>query len=775
MVRDPYLEREKQRYANPIASRELILDTIKKIGKPQTAQQLAAKLNLHTPEQLVALGRRLHAMEVEGQVARNRRDAFGLISHMDLRIGVVRGNKDGSGMCILENGDAPLYLSNLQMQRVFDGDRVVVSPRIRLPEGDQECVISDILQRNTQTLIGTLVVGRDATFVEPRNKRIRHRIVVKSVSPDIPRGALVEVDITQQPSRHIPPEGRVVGNLSSPHNQLNEIQIALRTHNLATDWPDAVIAEAQSLPAIATDTTYTDREDLRSLAFVTIDGNDSRDFDDAIYCEKRKGGGYRLLVAIADVSHYVAIGSELDQCALHRSNSVYFPRQVVPMLPERLSNDLCSLNPRVDRLVMVCEMHLSKSGECKDYWLYQGVMRSHARLTYDEVNAWFEGNPLKADNQDAPIHANLTQLQHCYTHLENRRKKRGALTFDIPEYVLSFSPQSTTAGRIATHDINGIVPVMRGVAQKLIEEMMVLANCCVAQLLHEHKIPTLYRVHATPDSEKIEKFRRFLYTTMGIKLTGGSKPKPSDFTKVLDKTKEHPLGEYLFPLVLRTMQQAVYTPSNEGHYGLALTHYCHFTSPIRRYPDLLVHRGIKALLRTAKKSPHLKPLVKKERGVSLSQLYPYTKGAMQSIGLQCSVNEHKAAEASSDVFSYLSCIYLEQFVGEQVDGVVKSITSFGLFVGIGDTNVDGLIHISNLDNDYYHFEADSLSLVGEQTQKRYTLGDKLRVIISAVDKDKKRIDLLLVNPAHKKKHSKNRAGKRQGGKRAKAQRRSRSH
>jgi len=768
MTLDPYLERERQRYANPIASREHIIATIKKIGKPQSADQLAKKLAIEELQQRIALDKRLRAMELEGQLVRNRRNAFGLVSNMDLRVGLVRGSKDGSGMLIPENGEDAIHLSNLQMLRVFDGDRVVASPRLRLPEGDQECVITDILQRNTQTLIGFFLRGRDVGFVEPRNKRIRHRVIVKTHQDGLANGSLVEVEITQQPGRHQQPEGRITQVLSPHETQLNEIQIALLTHNLPTSWPDEALDEVADLKDIDRNADYPNRVDLRDLALVTIDGADSRDFDDAVYCDKTPGGGFRLLVAVADVSHYVAIGGHLDSCAQHRSNSVYFPREVIPMLPERLSNDLCSLNPGVDRLAMVCEMQLSKSGVCRDFCVFQGVMRSHARLTYDEVNAWYEGSSLPRKKSNKAVLTNLANLRQCYQQLEKRREKRGALSFEIPEYTFVFADQDNgrrpqDRGPTSANRIIGIEPRYRGASHKLIEEMMVLANSCVAQLLTKYKIPTLYRVHGAPEGQKLEKFRRFLLTTLGMKLTGGAKPKPRDFSRVLAKTAEHPLGEHLFPLVLRTMQQAVYTPVNQGHYGLALDYYCHFTSPIRRYPDLLVHRGLKALLVTSRKTTHLRRVGKRPASVKFTDLYPYKLDQMRVIGLQCSVNEHKATEASNDVFSYLSCTYLSQFVGESMDGVVKSITSFGLFVSVGNTNIDGLVHISTLHNDYYHFDADSMSLVGERTHKRFSLGDRLRVQLAAVDVEQGRIDLLLEGGEQRKGRKRSPKAGKQGG------------
>ena len=749
MPADPHYKSELKRYANPIASRAHIIATIQKIGRPQRAEQLVQQLAIKGPEQRLALDKRLHAMELEGQLTRNRNNAFGLVSHMDLRVGLVRGNKDGSGVLIPESGEDAMHLSNLQMLRVFDGDRVVVSPRVRLPEGDQECVITDILQHNTHKLIGYFRRGRQASIVEPRNKRIRHRIIVKDSPDALHNGVLVEVAITQQPGRHQQPEGRITQVLSPAAASLNEIQIALLTHNLSTTWPDEVMQEINQLKDLKQGTSHAARVDLRDYALITIDGDDSRDFDDAVYCEKISHGGFRLLVAVADVSHYVEIDSALDSCAQQRSNSVYFPREVIPMLPERLCNDLCSLNPGVDRLVLVCEMILGKTGLCKDFTLFQAVIRSHARLTYNQVNDFYAGKKPPQKSIPTAVIQNLTSLELCYRQLEKQRHRRGSLSFEIPEYVFEFAPAGTKETQqrqnepTAASGIIGIVPVYRGPAHKLIEEMMVLANSCVAQLLGEHKLPALYRVHGAPDTQKLEKLQRFLKATMGLQLAGGSKPKPQDFARLIAQTSEHPLGEHLLPMILRTMQQAIYTPENQGHYGLALEHYCHFTSPIRRYPDLLVHRGIKALLAASRKTAHLKRVGKQTTTTRVARLYPYSLETLRALGLQCSVNEHKANEATYDVFSYLSCTYLTRFVGSAMDGVVKSITSFGLFVGIGDTNIDGLVHISSLHNDYYHFDADTMSLAGERTKRRFGLGDRLRVVLAAVDVEQRRIDLLL--------------------------------
>ena len=543
------------------------------------------------------------------------------------------------------------------------------------------------------------------------------------------------VDITEAPSRNSPPSGYISEVLGDHLDPGLEIEVAIRNYGIPHEWSDEVQSETAAIPDEVTDKDF--RVDLRSLPLVTIDGEDARDFDDAVYCEPRPRGGWKLIVAIADVSHYVKPGSALDRQAFERGNSVYFPNHVVPMLPEKLSNGLCSLNPREDRLCMVCEMQVSRDGDVTKYQFYEGLMYSHARLTYTQVAQIIEqrqsGDGESPGSQFAAILPQIDSLHDLYTVLHKRRSARGAIDFDTQETRILFDSQ---------RKISQIIPVKRTEAHRLIEECMLAANVCTAQFLEKAKLPALYRVHEGPSEERLTSLRDFL-GELGIGLGGGDDPQPEDYQRVLRAVKHRDDASVIQSVMLRSMSQAVYQAENLGHFGLAFDAYTHFTSPIRRYADLLVHRAIRSLIRSNKKVANVVRVAGASE-IAKADIYPYELPRLDETGSHLSVTERRADEATRDVVNWLKCEYLVDRVGEEYSGVVSAVTGFGLFVMLDELYVEGLIHVTGLPKDYYYHEASQHRMVGERTGRVFRLGDKLAVKVVRVNLDERKIDFELV-------------------------------
>lgn len=730
--KDPHAEREASKYEHPIASREMILEIMDQATGPISHRALSKTLGLEAPDDVEALRRRLIAMERDGQVISNRKGEYGRIDKMDLVRGRVQGHRDGFGFVIPADGSPDLYLTNRQMRKVFSGDEVLVRPGPLDFKGRREGSIVEVLARNTHQLVGRYFSESGVNFVRPDNPRIAHDVLV---SPEDANGAapgqFVQVEIVRQPDRRQLPIGRVVEILGEHLAPGMEIDIAIRSNGIPHQWPPEVLEEIKQFSGEVEEKDKASRIDLRQLPFVTIDGEDARDFDDAVYCEKKRWGGWRLFVAIADVSHYVPIGSALDREAVVRGNSVYFPDFVVPMLPEVLSNGLCSLNPQVDRLCMVCEMTINNSGKITGFKFYESVIHSHARLTYTQVGQVIAEQNDKRSGIRKSLHAvvpQIDQLHTLYRVLRDQRSKRGAIDFETNETRIIFDEN---------RKIKRIVPVVRNDAHKLIEECMLAANVCAAKFLDTHEIPALYRVHERPREEKIELLHEFL-GELGLSLRGGEMT-PAHFQEVLQRIEGRPDAHLIQTVMLRSMNQAVYQPQNIGHFGLAYEAYAHFTSPIRRYPDLIVHRAIRAAIYAERKG---KTIVRASgtprREFRLS--YPYTPADMISLGEQCSATERRADDATRDVTSWLKCEYMQDHVGEEFGGVVSSVVGFGLFVELKDIYVEGLVHITSLPQDYYHFEAAQHRLIGERTRKVFRLGDELKVRVVRVDLDERKID-----------------------------------
>lgn len=729
-LKDPQAAREAARYENPIASRELILKYLESCGKPARFIQIAVDLKIKGEEAEEALRRRLKAMCRDGQIVQNRREGFGLIHKMNLITGQVIGHRDGFGFLVPDDNSPDLTLSPRQMRLLFDGDRALVRVVGVDYRGRREATIVEVLERNTQTIVGRYVKEMGMAYLVPENKRISQNILItenKSGSA-IKEGEMITVTITSPPTESRQATGYVSEVLGDHLAPGMEIDVAVRAHHLPHTWSKEVLADVKKLKPTLPESAKKNRLDLRNLPFVTIDGEDAQDFDDAVYCEKI-GRRFKLLVAIADVSHYVTPGSALDQDAQQRGTSVYFPGQVIPMLPEILSNELCSLKPEVDRLSMVCEMIISSKGKIISADFHEAIIHSHARLTYNQVAEHLYSN--FAVTNIPSVNASIENLYKLYQILLKNREERGAMDFDTVETQIIFGKN---------RKIEKIIPRTRNDAHRLIEECMLAANVATAEFLQKAGMPILYRVHNGPKTDKLDKLRGFL-NELGLSLPGGKQPEPHDYAKLLELVEDRPDSHLIQTMLLRSLSQAVYTPEANPHFGLAYKLYTHFTSPIRRYPDLLIHRAVKYCL--AKKKP---------------ELYPYDDNKLIYLGEHCSLTERRADDATRDAVSSLKCQFLHDKVGKEFFGVISHITGFGFFVELSEIYIEGLVHVSTLTNDYYIFDVAKQRLRGEKSGVHYRIGDKVRVLIAAVNVEERKIDFELLqkndaSPKKKKKRS----------------------
>lgn len=732
-------EREAAKYEFPVPSREAILALLNERGEPLSFEEIAAALNVEGERDGEAFERRLRAMERDGQLFKNRRRLYGLPDKMDLVRGRVIGHADGFGFLVPDDGGDDLFLAPREMRKALHGDRVLACVTGLDQRGRRTGSIVEMLERTHKTIVGRYVAKDRTGFVAPSDKRIAQDIVIPTGSEaNAKDGQIVVAEIVQQPTLRSGPVGRVVEVLGDHMAPGMEIEVSIRAHNIPHEWPDAVLDEAGHFGTEVPANAIADRADLRHVPLVTIDGEDARDFDDAVYCEP-DGKGWRLIVAIADVAHYVRPDSALDREAYARGNSVYFPQRVIPMLPEVLSNVLCSINPKVDRLCMACEMHIGPRGEIRKHRFMEAVMRSAARLTYTKVAAILVDRDPTLRREYEALVAPLEQLYALYKVLHAARQQRGAVDFEIPETRIVFDEQ---------RKISNIVPLHRNDAHKLIEECMLAANVSAAELLKKHKIPAPYRIHEGPTEEKLTDLRAFLFE-LGLNLGGGDAPKAQHYAKLLASVQQRPDARLIQTVLLRSLSQAHYSPDNVGHFALGFENYAHFTSPIRRYPDLLVHRAIKDILRR--------------------QSHPVSIDLARQQGDHCSMTERRADDATREVNKWLKTEFMMDRIGEEFDGIISGVTGFGIFVELNEVYVDGLVHVTALGNDYFHFDAPKHRLVGERTHQTFRLGDPLRVRVVRVDLDEMRIDFELVGKSAaptKEKESGGRANNRRTAKRA---------
>jgi len=714
---DPYAAREAGKYERPIASREALSALLEEHGELMTVEAIAQALRLTTPQDFEALTRRLGAMLRDGQLIQNRRGGYGVASKLDLIRGGVIANAEGYGFLRPEEGGEDLYLSPAEMRKVLHGDRVLASVVGVDRRGRRQGAIVEVLERRSPRLVGRVVQENGLVLVTPDDRRLHQDVLIK---PGMDQGArsgqIVVIEITDQPTAQRGPMGKVLAVLGERLTPSLVVEMAIASHDLPNEWPAAALRDAADVEPTVQPDEIKGRVDLRKTPLVTIDGEDARDFDDAVYAEPTEHG-FRLLVAIADVSHYVEAGSALDEEAYNRATSVYFPGFVVPMLPETLSNGICSLNPRVERLCMVCDMQIDHDGEVVRSKFYPAVMRSHARLTYMRVWQALGEKDAEARQEYADVMPQLKHLHQLYKLLARARQKRGAIDFESREVDFRLAPSGEVV-QLAAYERND--------AHKLIEECMIAANVEAAKFLQRKKIPTPYRVHAPPPASKYEDLLEFL-REFKLTLPPHAQVTPGDFSALLKKVRKRPDASLIESVLLRSQSLAVYQPNDPGHFGLGLASYTHFTSPIRRYPDLLVHRAIRYAI-----------------GGGKPDGYRYSPSTMASLCVHCSHNERRADEAERDVDERYKCAWMEKHVGSEFDGIVAGVTSFGLFVELTESKISGLVHITQLPNDYYHFDATRRLLTGERRGLKFRLGDAVRVQVLRASLEDRKIDFKLV-------------------------------
>ena len=707
---DPHYDREAEKYESPIPSREHILSFIQE--KPRTKNQLFDLLSL-IDEQKKGFEKRLRAMVRDKQLSCNKNGLYRPYSNRGLLTGTVIANPKGFGFVSLDKGGKDLRLSSQQMKLVFHGDKI----KARLLSRNLDAEVVEVVE-TIKTLVGRLHIEKGESYVVVDDKRIKHNIKITELLDGCVDSQVVIVEIISSPTLESDATGRITTILGNYLDEGVEVDSAIYRHQIPSVFSEKTLSESVKLPTKVLEIDKKDRVDLTSFELITIDGDDSRDFDDAVYAKPSKDG-WKLIVAIADVSHYVSEGSSLDAESFERGNSVYFPHKVVPMLPEAISNGLCSLNPNVERLCMACEMNINPLGELLDYKFYSAVMLSHARLTYGQVNEILESKKSPLRNKFSNVVENIDFLYGLYKTLRISRQKRGVMDFDRIESQILFDDKGK---------IENIVARKRNDAHKLIEECMLMANQATAKFLQKNNEDFLYRNHPKPTAEKVEVTRQFL-SAIGLTLEGGIEPESKDFAKVLRNAKGREDENIIKTVVLRTMKQATYTPINDGHFGLAFEDYTHFTSPIRRYPDLLVHRAIKRVLKSKSRPPSKK---------------------MIELGAHLSMTERRADDASRDVEQWLKCEYMRDKVGENFNGIISGVAGFGLFVELSEVFVEGMISIRDLKDDYFIFDDVHHQLKGQNSGKIYRLGDMIKVKVASVSLDDRKIDFIPSGSSQKK-------------------------
>jgi len=729
--KDPQAHREAEKYEFPVPSREAVIACLENAGQPLDFRELSQQLEVNNERDQDAFLRRLRAMERDGQLLRNRRKRYGLIDHLDLIPGTIIGHQDGFGFMRPDTEGDDIYISSREMRKVLHGDRVLARVTGLDRRGRKEGAIVEVVERKNDSVVGRFFREDNISYVRAQDSRISQDIMIPDGSEGgAQSGQIVVSAITQQPTNRLNPVGQIVQVLGDHMAPGMETDVIIRMHGLPHTWPESVEREAREIGVEVDERDKQGRIDLRNVPLITIDGEDAKDFDDAVHCEK-EGKGYRLRVAIADVSHYVKPGSALDTEAYERGTSVYFPNRVIPMLPESLSNGLCSLKPDVDRLCMVCDMKIKANGKVQSYEFYPALMRSHARMTYTKVAAILVDRDPGLTREYRDQLENLENLYELYKVLHELRLHRGAVDFELPETKILFNENGK---------IDRVIASERNDAHKLIEECMLAANVCAAEFLHKHKVPSPYRVHAGPESEKLAALREFL-SEFGLKLRGGNDPHARDYAETLRQVSGKPIERLIQTVMLRSLSQAIYSTEEVGHFALAYERYAHFTSPIRRYPDLMVHRAINGILNSKKKNGLVKAIV----GRMIGFLPDNAAEEVEKRSQHCSTTGRRADEASWDVIKWLKTEFMLDKIGNEYEGIVTGVTNFGLFVELKEIYVEGLVHVTSLGNDYYHFDPERHRLQGERTHQEYRLTDEVKVRVARVDLDEARIDFELVD------------------------------
>lgn len=723
-IQDPNYAEEVEKYGNPIPSRELVLTILKQQQAPTSREEIFQLLHLNDPEQQEAMRRRLRAMERSGQLIFTKRKRYALPEKLGLLKGTIIGHRDGYGFLDVDGQKEDWFIPNIEMRTVLHGDRVLAQPNGTDRRGRKEVRIVRVIENRKKHIVGRFFLENGIGYVVPDDSRITQDILIPNESRLGARMGQVVVVELQHRKNFNNLTGMIVEVLGDNLAKGMEVEIAIRNYEIPHNFSDQTKQEISLFSEDVPESAKQGRVDLRQLPLITIDGEDARDFDDAVYCQANPQGGWTLWVAIADVSYYVRPKTALDNEAYQRGNSVYFPNRVIPMLPEYLSNGLCSLNPQVDRLCMVCEMTISAKGKMTGYKFYQAVMNSHARLTYNKVWKILQGDQPLIQRYH-PLVPDLIELHQLFKALQNAKQQRGAIEFETLETKFIFNEQ----GRIER-----IEPLKRNEAHKIIEECMILANIAAANFVASHQEPSLFRIHAQPSEEKLTSFKDFLQEC-GLTLTGGLNPSPTDYAKLMEKVQQRTDKELIQTMLLRSLSQAVYSADNIGHFGLALEQYAHFTSPIRRYPDLNLHRAIKFLLAQKEQS----------KTYQQSGAYHYSLEQIEQLGEHCSMTERRADDATRDVADWLKCEFMQDHIGETFEGTIASVTGFGFFVRLNELFIDGLVHISTLINDYYRFEPTSQRLVGESSGMLYRIGDPVKIKVAAVNLEQRTLDFTLIS------------------------------
>jgi ribonuclease R len=713
-IPDPEWDLQVNKYDNPIPSRTALLDHLSKSKKLHKLDKIADQIGIEDFDQLEALNRRLNAMVHEGTLFMNRKQGFGVRKKTDLIKGVVQAHADGFGFLVSPELKKDGFIMPYEMRKVMDGDIVLASIQPGKRKNKEEAFIVEVLERAHKTLAGKFQHSKGQGVVEPDNKAIDDIIIPQGYESNANAGDYVTVMITEYPTKQRPAIGEVIAVLGQKLNSRLAMELTMAAQNLPHEWPENFDEIRKQIPQSVTDEDRKDAVDLRQLPLVTIDGEDARDFDDAVYAEKNKNG-WRLIVAIADVSKYVQPHSEIDKEAYKRGTSVYFPGKVIPMLPLELSNGVCSLNPHVDRMCMVCDMQVNYQGEIVNYEFYRAVMFSHARITYKQCWNYIDQKQ-KVENWDEKVPAAIDTMFDLYQVMLKEKTNRGAIDFKSTDVHIHIDAEG---------QVSDITPYSRNHAHKLIEAFMIAANICAAKFVEKHKIPAAFRVHDTPPLRKLTDLKAFLLS-LGLKPKFHDPVEPKDFEAIIEQIQDRDDVALIESVLLRSQSLAAYEASNGGHFGLALYHYAHFTSPIRRYPDLMIHRAINHIINNK------------------NGKYFYSEEQAAEMAVQCSLNERRAEQASRDVDARLKCMYMEQFIGQEMTGIVSGVTHFGVFVTLDNLMVDGLIHVTSLPNDYYQHNAIQHKLVGDRSGYTFQLADKVKIIVASVSLDERKIDFEFV-------------------------------
>ena len=715
-IPDPEFAEQLKKYANPIPSRTALLDFLTKEKKILSQDKIATKIGIKNDEQHEALRRRLNAMINDGSLFINRKRGYGVRDKTDLIKGIVQAHADGFGFLVSSELEKDGFILPSEMRKVMDGDTVLASIQPGRRKNKEEAFIVEILERAHKTLAGKFFHKKGQGMVEPDNKTIDDIIVPSGSEATANDGDYVTIMINEYANRHRPAFGEVIAVLGQKLNSRLAMELTMAAQNLPHDWPEVFEDAVKYIPTNVTDEDLTEGVvDIRKLPLVTIDGEDAKDFDDAVYAEKNTKG-WRLIVAIADVSKYVSPNSEIDKEAYKRGTSVYFPGMVIPMLPLELSNGICSLNPHVDRMCMVCDMQINSQGQINSHKFYRGVMHSHARITYKQCWNYLD-KQVKQDKWDTKVTNALDSMNDLYKAMTIEKTQRGAITFNSTDVHITIDGEG---------QVSSITPYERNDAHKLIEAFMIAANISAAQFVEKHKIPASYRVHDTPPLRKLTDLKAFLQS-LGIKPNFSDPVAPKDFENIINQIQGRDDVALIESVLLRSQSLAAYEAENGGHFGLALEYYAHFTSPIRRYPDLMIHRAIDYIISAKKPNKYL-----------------YSAQKAIEMNIQCSLNERRAENASRDVDARLKCMYMEQFIGEEMTGIISGVTHFGVFVTLDNIMVDGLIHVTSLPNDYYHHEVIQHKLIGERSGHKFQLADKLKIKVATVSIDERKIDFEFV-------------------------------